>query len=121
MEKNYFIRKIDNLVCDLPHVTRMPMFGAIAWFCKGNIFALLLDGKRVAGRFLEPETQEEYMKIPGSGPLAPGGKPMKYWVVMSEEFTKDEESVEELLEKAHTSHSHLPEKLHKKRAEPISR
>lgn len=116
----YLLRLVAKLVVDLEGISERSMFGCIAYFVNGNIFALI-----------DPKDEELYVKITdkkendilakkeGAKPFMPGGDAMNYWLGLPEKLVKSEAKVEKYVTLAYSYAAKLPEKLPKSRARKI--
>lgn len=94
---------LDDLVGDLPLVTRRPLFGHPAAFAAGQIFTFVADEERIAVRLPEERAFAEAMGLPGSEGFDPGhdGKPMRHWVVLPATLLDEPVTLREWVRRAH--------------------
>jgi hypothetical protein len=115
------IRRIVDSVCiDWQGVMSKRMFGTDAWFVHGNIFSIIDTAKQSIGlRFTEPMLHNEARALKGSSDFAPGGEPMKHWVIMPPALSADEAKLEPYLKIAYQLASILPPKILKSKGRPM--
>jgi len=97
------------VVGDFREATVKPMFGQLAAFVNGNMFACLL-GSRIGVKILDDEIRNELRAIPGSGEFAPGGRPMKQIVAVPAQWASTPELISEWALVALSQVSTLPPK-----------
>ena len=101
-ENSFLSRLVDGIVMDWPEVHAKKMFGTDAWFAQGNIFAIINSSENKVGvRLSEANSYTAARKLKGAGDFAPGGQPMKNWVMFSQADSKKEMFLEPYLHQAH--------------------
>ena len=96
-----------SLVPDLPSVEVRPMFGAVAAFVNGNMFAGLFGDD--VGVKLDPAGLVELAALPGSGPFGPEQRPMGGYLSLPVSLTDEEKTA--WMVRAHDHVSTLPPKV----------
>lgn len=97
------------LVPELPSVEVRPMFGAVAAFVNGNMFAGLFGDD--VGVKLDPDGLAELAALPGSGPFGPEQRPMGGYRSLPESLSDAEKTG--WLVRAHDYVATLPPKAKK--------
>ncbi len=92
-----------------PDVVIKPMFGNLAAFVNGNMFAALL-GSAIGVRVVEPSTRQELDGIDGVGPFGPEGRPMKEYIALPENWLRRPELLTEWIRRAYEEVRTLPPK-----------
>jgi TfoX/Sxy family transcriptional regulator of competence genes len=92
-----------------PDVVIKPMFGNLAAFVNGNMFAALL-GPAIGVRIVEPSTREELDGIDGVGPFGPEGRPMKEYAALPADWLRRPEMLSEWIRRAYEDVRALPPK-----------
>ena len=111
-KSNDFFR---SLVPDEATVTIRPMFGNLAGFVNGNMFAGLF-GDSLFVRLSEID-QAEFLKIKGTGLFSPmEGRPMKGYFVVPKSWMNKPDLAKPWVEKALESTKKMPAKASAKRA-----
>jgi TfoX/Sxy family transcriptional regulator of competence genes len=89
--------------------TIKPMFGQLGAFVNGNMFAGLL-GSRIAVKLIDEQSRDELLAIAGTEYFAPGGRPMKQFVVVPAAWSEQPELISEWALVALAQVSALPPK-----------
>ena len=97
------------LVADEPGVEVKPMFGSVAAFVNGNMYAGLFGTD--IGVKLDPQALEELAAIEGSGPFGPAERPMGAYLSLPSHF--DDEQATAWLERAREYVGTFPAKVRK--------
>lgn len=109
-------RHVDLLVMDWPGLVPKRMFGTDAWFVHGNIFALIdTEPPRLGVKLTSPGPYAAAMKLRGAKAFAPGGEPMRHWVVLPASECRTEDTLEKWLREAYDTAAGLPPKVMKNR------
>jgi TfoX-like protein len=95
-----------SLVPDGPGVEVKPMFGQLAAFVNGNMFAGLFGS--AVGVKLSDDAAEELSDLPGSGPFGPEERPMGGYLALSPDM--DDEQAAAWLDRAREHVSTFPPK-----------
>lgn len=97
--------------------TKRAMFGHVALFAAGNIFAVAWEGKP-ALKLRDAAVLARAMAIRGATPFDPGrdGKGMSQWVVLPEELFDEPATLAELARAAHAGALAAPPKARRARA-----
>jgi TfoX/Sxy family transcriptional regulator of competence genes len=103
---------LDGAAGALPGVTWRRMFGCDAAFATDQIFGLIWKEGRIGLKL--PEASAELLAQPGAAPWAPGGSPMRHWVLLPEELHDDEEELARWVARAHSLALKAPPKPDKK-------
>ncbi|HEY3409864.1 MAG TPA: TfoX/Sxy family protein [Propionicimonas sp.] len=103
-----------SLVPEVSSVEVRPMFGAVAAFVHGNMFAGLFGDS--VGVKLDPEGLAELAALPGSGPFGPEQRPMGGWLSLPAGLD-DAEKTSWML-RAHDHVASLPPKAGKAKSSP---
>ena len=103
--KNYFRA----LVAEVPTAEVRPLFGAVAAFVNGNMFAGLFGDD--IGVKLDPAGLTELSEIPGSGPFGPEERPMGGYVSLPADMPDSAKTA--WLTRAHDHIATLPPKVKK--------
>lgn len=113
-------RAVENTLSSFSELSRRPMFGAVAYFIRGNVVAFV----GIEGKFgLKVPDQDVYaaaLEIDGVEPFAPGGKgnAMKNWLLIGQ-GALPEADFEELVEFAAAECSALPAKPSRQRRQRV--
>ena len=100
-----------------PDVVVKPMFGNLAAFVGGNMFAALL-GAQVGVRLVDSDSRQELEGIDGVGPFGPEGRPMKEYTALPEEWLRRPDLLARWVARAYEEVSALPPKPQKGAAKP---
>jgi hypothetical protein len=84
------LERFRSLVPDGPGVEVKPMFGQLAAFVNGNMFAGLFGS--AVGVKLSEDAAAELSDLPGSGPFGPEERPMGGYVALPPDMDDDEAS-----------------------------
>jgi hypothetical protein len=95
-----------SLVPDGPGVDVKPMFGQLAAFVNGNMFAGLFGS--AIGVKLSPDAAIELSDLPGSGPFGPEERPMGGYLALPPDMDDDEATA--WIERARENVATLPPK-----------
>ena len=95
-----------------PDVVVKPMFGNLAAFVNGNMFAALL-GSAIGVRVIEPSTRQELESIDGIRPFGPEGRPMKEYSALPADWLRRPELLSEWIRRAYEEVRALPPKAPK--------
>ena len=105
------LERFRSLAPDAPDVEVKPMFGQLAAFVNGSMFAGLFGS--AVGVKLPEDAAAELSALPGSGPFGPEERPMSGYVALPPDMDDDEASA--WLERAHAHVATFPPKQKKKR------
>ncbi len=97
------------VVPSAPDVVVKPMFGNLAAFVNGNMFAALL-GTRIGVRVVEPATRQELDALDGVGEFGPEGRPMKEYAALPEDWLRRPDLLSSWISRAYEEVSALPPK-----------
>ena len=84
------LERFRSLAPDAPDVEVKPMFGQLAAFVNGNMFAGLFGS--AVGVKLSDHAAAELSALPGSGPLGPEERPMGGYLSLPADMDDDEAS-----------------------------
>jgi hypothetical protein len=84
------LERFRSLAPDAPDVEVKPMFGQLAAFVNGNMFAGLFGS--AVGVKLPEDAAAELSALPGSGPFGPEERPMGGYVALPPDMDDDEAS-----------------------------
>jgi hypothetical protein len=82
------LERFRSLVPDGPGIEVKPMFGQLAAFVNGNMFAGLFGS--AVGVKLSQDATEELSAVPGSGPFGPEERPMGGYLALPPDMGDDE-------------------------------
>lgn len=105
-----FLRSV---VPDDPRVELKPMFGNLAAFVNGNMFAGLF-GSTVGVRLLDEASRAELAAIDGTGPFGPAERPMGAYLALPQSWTQTPELAAHWIESALAQIGTLPPKAPKR-------
>ena len=100
------------VVPSAPDVVIKPMFGNLAAFVHGNMFAALLCST-IGVRVVDPSTRQELEGIDGTGPFGPEGRPMKEYIALPQDWLRRPELLSEWIRRAYEEVAPLPPKAPK--------
>jgi len=105
------LERFRSLAPDAPDVEVKPMFGQLAAFVNGNMFAGLFGS--AVGVKLPEDAAAELSALPGSGPFGPEERPMGGYLSLPPDMADDEAS--DWLERAREHVATFPPKQKKVR------
>ena len=97
------------LIIEHPDVTVRPMFGNMAAFVHGNMFAGLF-GSALGVKLPDAARREELLTVPGTGPYGPPERPMGGFVALPADWHEQTQLAETWIEEARTQVAKLPPK-----------
>lgn len=100
--------RIDNLVSRWKNTERKKMFGGVCHLLKGNMFCGV--HKEFLILRLGQDRAENAMKLPHVRPFDITGKPMKGWIMVTEDGFKTDDELRSWLNKAKNFVKALPAK-----------
>lgn len=101
----------ETLLPDDPRVQKKPMFGHLAGFVNGNMFAGTFGEDLIVK--LKPAERDELLAVEGAEPFCPGGRPMGGYVIVPRAWREQPELLREWIECALTGVAELPPKVPK--------
>ena len=104
------LERFRSLAPDAPGVEVKPMFGQLAAFVNGNMFAGLFGS--AIGVKLAEDAAAELSALPGSGPFGPEERPMGGYVALPPEM--DDEEASAWVDRAHEHVATFPPKQKKR-------
>ena len=104
------LERFRSLAPDAPDVEVKPMFGQLAAFVNGNMFAGLFGS--AIGVKLSEDATAELSALPGSGPFGPEERPMGGYLSLPSDMGDDEASA--WVDRAREHVATLPPKLKKR-------
>lgn len=102
-----------SLIPDGPGIEVKPMFGNVAAFVNGNMFAGLFG--RSFGLRLDPDDTTQLLAVPGAGPFGPVERPMGGYTSVPESWRERPDLLQPWVDKALAHVATLPAKPAKSR------
>lgn len=101
-----------SLIPDDPRVEVKPMFGNLAAFVNGNMFAGLF-GSSIGVKLTDEASRAELAAIDGSGPFGPAERPMGGYTALPQSWTRTPELAAQWIKTALAQIGTLPPKAPK--------
>jgi TfoX/Sxy family transcriptional regulator of competence genes len=101
----------ESLLPDDPRVQKKPMFGHLAGFVNGNMFAGTFGEDLIVK--LPPADRDELLSIDGAAPFCPSGRPMGGYVTLPRAWKSQRELAREWIERGYAFVATLPPKVPK--------
>ena len=100
--------RVREVLAERRNLREKRMFGCLGFLCQGNFAVAVLDDGLIVRLGLE--AQQEALDEPGVTPFAPGGSPMRGWVLVSGEVMLTDGDLRDWVERGWRFASCLPAK-----------
>ena len=92
---------LEESIEDLPQVERGRFFGLNVLTVQGEMFAMVWKNGRIGLRFRDTALNDQVLELEGSEHWVTGGRAMRQWILMVDDFVDDSDKMNYYLESAY--------------------